>query len=245
MRGRANDSQHGEKMTDIKSKNRSHNALIHGVYAKDILMPWESREEFEKLHRDLQTEFTPLGRSEEDCILDLAYLYWRKQSLWRLWHTTILKDPFINDILETNRKSWSGIRKRLRAAAYGHRTLLGELEAKHANMVSRLGSLIKSMDTATDSQEIKLNQDKMRAFLAVINEHVVPLIQTLMHLPNAEQSFDAANAAKKLEELLRLENMIDARIAKVLARLVALKEFKRTPAGGAPTKALTSSQIGM
>ena len=95
------------------------------------------------------------------------------------------------------------------------------------------------------SQEVKLNEDKMSALIEIINKHVAPLIQTLTQVPNAEQTFDAAYAAKKLEELLRLENMIDARIAKVLARLVALKEFKRTPAGGAPTKALTSSQAGI
>ena len=80
--------------------------------------------------------------------------------------------------------------------------------------------------------------------IEIINKHVAPLIQTLTQVPNAERTFDAAYAAKKLEELLRLENMIDARIAKE-ARLVALKEFKRTPAGGAPTKALTSSQAGI
>jgi hypothetical protein len=226
-------------------KTRSHNALVHGIYAKDILMPWESKEAFETLHKDLQTEFMPRGRSEEDCILDLAYLYWRKQSLWRLWQTTILKDPFTQDILQTNRKSWSGIRKQLRAAANDHRTLLGALEAEHAEMLSQLGRVQKKVETAADKQEVTLNRDKMSALIEIINEHVAPLIQTLMQVPNAEQTFDAAYAAKKLEELMRLENMIDARIAKVLARLVALKEFKRTPAGGAPTKALTSPQAGI
>jgi hypothetical protein len=37
----------------------------------------------------------------------------------------VLKDPFTGDILETERKSWSGIRKRLRAAAKDERTLVG------------------------------------------------------------------------------------------------------------------------
>jgi hypothetical protein len=233
-------------MTDTRSKKtRSHNALVHGVYAKDILMPWESREAFETLHKDLLTEFMPRGRSEEDCILDLAYLLWRRQSLWRLWQTTILKDPFTQDILQTNRKSWSGIRKQLRAEANGHRKLLGALEAEHVEMLSQLGRLQQKLQGAADNQEVKLNEDKISALIGIIKEHVAPLTQTLTQVPNAEQTFDAAYAAKKLEELLRLENMIDARIGKVLARLVALKEFKRTPAGGAPTKALTSSQASV
>jgi hypothetical protein len=42
---------------------------------------------------------------------------------------------------------------------------------------------------------------------------------------------------------IRLEAALDTRIAKVLARLVGLKEFKRTPAGGEPPMALTSRAV--
>ncbi len=178
-------------------------------------------------------------------MLDLAYLYWRKQSLWRLWQTTILKDPFVLDILQTNRKSWSGIRKRLRAAASHHRTLLGTLDAQDARMASQLGRLTKKMMAATDKEEIKLYQDKISALIQIMKEHAAPLIQALMQVPNAEQTFDTAYLAKRLEDLMRLETMIDARINKVLARLVGLKEFKRTPAGGAPTVMLTRPQAGI
>ena len=41
-------------------------------------------------------------------------------------------------------------------------------------------------------------------------------------------------------ELCILKSILDARIAKVLARLVGLKEFKRTPAGAA-TRSITVS----
>ena len=123
--------------------------------------------------------------------------------------------------------------------------LLGALEAEHVEMLSQLRRLQKKLEGAADNQEVKLNEDKISALIGIIKEHVAPLAQSLTEVPNAEQTFDAAYAAKKLEELLRLENMIDARIGKVLARLVALKEFKRTPAGGAPTKALTSSQASV
>ena len=37
---------------------------------------------------------------------------------------------------------------------------------------------------------------------------------------------------------MRLEAAIDARIAKVMGRLVGLKEFKRTPAGGGAARIL-------
>ena len=130
-------------MKETPKQSRRLNALVHGLYTKDLLLPWDAREDFEKLHADLKVEFSPRGRAEEEAVLDLAVLHWRKQTVWRMWQTVVLKDPFTLDIVETNGKSWSKIRKRLRAAAEDHRTLLGMAEAKHAEMLSRLGPLQK------------------------------------------------------------------------------------------------------
>jgi hypothetical protein len=227
-------------MTKKQSRNR--NALVHGLYSKDVLLPWESREDFEKLHEDLQTEFQPHGRAEEEAVLDLAFLHWRKQTAWRMFQTALLKDPFTQDILQTGRKSWTGIRKRLRSAAKSERTLLGMFDAKHAQMLSQLGRLQKKLEVATDNQELKLVQDKMYTLMQIIKDHVVPFTQALRQGPNAERSFDSAYAPECIEKIVRLEAALDARIAKVLARLVGLKEFKRTPAGAAGIVALTDSR---
>ena len=93
--------------TTIK-RSCSRNALVHGLYAKDVLLPWDSKEDFEKLHEDLKAEFSPHGRAEEEAVLDLATLHWQKHTLWRMRQVAVLKDPFTGDILETERKSWSG-----------------------------------------------------------------------------------------------------------------------------------------
>ena len=91
------------------------NALVHGLYAKDVLLPWDRRDDFEKLHADLKAEFFPRGRAEEEAVLDLHIFHWNKQTVWRMRQTAVLKDPFTLDILQTNGKSWSKIRKRLRS----------------------------------------------------------------------------------------------------------------------------------
>lgn len=227
-------------MSEKRQNSRSRNALVHGLHAKDVLLPWDSKDDFEKLHADLRAEFKPHGRAEEETVLDLTFAYWRKHTLWRMWQTAVLKDPFTLDILETRRKSWSGIRKRLRSAARDERTLLGAAEAGQAKMFSQLERLQNEIDATSDQQEVKLIEEKINALMRTIHEHVLPLMQALRQGPNAEHAFDAAYVTESVEKIVRLETALDARIAKVLARLVGLKEFKRTPAAGTPTAALSS-----
>jgi hypothetical protein len=221
--------------------SRSRNALVHGVFARDILLPWDSRGDFEILHAGLKAEFAPRGRAEEEAVLDLALLHWHKQTVWRMWQTAVLNEPFTEDIVRTERKSWSGIRKRLRSEAKANRTLLAIADAEEAKLLSQLSRLRKEIESASDEQEVKLIEAKIDSLMRTVHEHVVPLVQALAQGPNAEQAFDRAYAVENLEKIVRLEAALDARIAKVLSRLVGLKEFKRTPAGGAP--AMPSSPI--
>jgi hypothetical protein len=222
-------------MSDTTAKRpRSRNALVHGLYARDVLLPWDSKEDFEKLHEDLKAEFSPHGRAEEEAVLDLAFLHWHKQTLWRMWPIAVIKDQFTPDIVETERKSWSGIRKSLRAAANDQRTLVGALESgTAAQLLAQITRLQKQMYATSDTEEVKRVEEKMFALLRALNDYVFPLLERLRQGPNAEQAFDKAYSVDSLEKVIRLEAALDARIGKVLARLVGLKEFKRTPAAGA------------
>jgi hypothetical protein len=61
--------------------NKVHPALKHAGYSAITLLPGEDSAAFQKLHRDLIAEFTPLGPLEEDIVGDIARLTWRKQNL--------------------------------------------------------------------------------------------------------------------------------------------------------------------
>ena len=41
-------------------------SFVHGLYSKDVLLPWDDREEFAALHSALKQEFFPSGPSEEE-----------------------------------------------------------------------------------------------------------------------------------------------------------------------------------
>src|SRR5262249_26540529 len=61
--------------------DKIHPALKHAGYSATTLLPGEDSAAFEKLHRDLIAEFTPLGPLEEDIVSEIARLTWRKQNL--------------------------------------------------------------------------------------------------------------------------------------------------------------------
>ena len=220
------------------TKNVGKNALLHGLYARDVLLPWDSKEDFLKLHEDLKAEFFPDGRAEEEAVLDLAFLHWHKRTIYRLWQSAVLKDPFTEDINQTESKSWSDIRKRLRAAATSKRTLRGAIENNQSSLLDGLQTVGEKIATTSDTVEIKVILAQTEAILKIVTERSMPLVKAMDQRPDAEQALDRAYAPESLEKVMRLDAAIDARIGKVLARLVGLKEFKRTPAGGAGRRAL-------
>jgi hypothetical protein len=57
------------------------NALKHGAYAKEILLPNESAEEFEQLHQAFRLQFNPDGGAEEAVVRQLAGTQWQKDRL--------------------------------------------------------------------------------------------------------------------------------------------------------------------
>jgi hypothetical protein len=61
--------------------NKVHPALKHAAYSATTLLPGEDPAAFEKLHRALIDEFTPIGALEEEIVTDMARLTWRKQNL--------------------------------------------------------------------------------------------------------------------------------------------------------------------
>jgi hypothetical protein len=205
--------------------------IVHGLYAKDVLLPWDDPEDFAALHSGLKREFFPNGPSEEACVFDLAQLHWQKHTMVRLRTATVLRDRFTNEIVATGKKSWSGIRRTLREKAREEGSLVRTVETCVMKAVAEVQRLGKKLSKDLTSEEVEKLTPVLHAGIELVNKRLLPLLEQVQQLPDAEGAFDKNYLPDALEKILRLEAMIDARISKVLARLVALKEFKRTPAG--------------
>src|SRR4029453_19074989 len=75
-----------EFITMARKPGGKNNAITHGAYAKDLLLPDECPEEFELLHRGLIEEWNPTGTLQNDTVLDLAQCVWTKRRNERFYH---------------------------------------------------------------------------------------------------------------------------------------------------------------
>jgi hypothetical protein len=256
--GPSEDDMRGGRQPDTRNKpapateSRTKNALIHGIYGKDILLPWESREDFEKLLAELQDEFQPRGRMENDIVFDVAHLRWQKDRVHQMCIAAAHADPFVSDLVKADQKSWAGICNHLNSTAQNRRMmsdLLNQLfleqTTEAAKTIAELLQTGKLADSPTKTSEIRKRDAK--AFRNVLKDFTIPLIEAFKDRPNAEDSLRRTYSPEYLEPIIRLEAMIDARIDKALGRLVNLKEYKRLAATYSPplisTDASTSSNL--
>jgi hypothetical protein len=69
------------RLNHTMKSNEASPALKHGAYSATDVLPGESREAFEELHRGLIDEFNPSGAFEEHIVREIARLIWRKENL--------------------------------------------------------------------------------------------------------------------------------------------------------------------
>jgi hypothetical protein len=214
------------------TKPSKKNALAHGIYGKDILLPWESRKDFEKLLADLRDEFRPEGRMENEIVFDLAHFRWQKYRIHQMYIAAAYSDPFVSDLVDARQKSWAGMRSHLMMKSINRRTISeieNELFLEQAKESAKIFAKAMREGNLVNSEIVQ-----GKALLDVGKNFTAPLIEALEAHPSDEDSLRRTYSPEYLEPIIRLEAMIDARIDKAMARLVSLKEYKRMTANYSP-----------
>src|SRR5664279_1175507 len=85
------------------------NALIHGMYAEELILPWESADELTKLRNDIWDEPQPEGRAEEETTIGIVRLLWLKRRMMRTSQLGFCRDPFSVETSRANPKDWDGL----------------------------------------------------------------------------------------------------------------------------------------
>ncbi|MFZ0846879.1 MAG: hypothetical protein WAM62_13900 [Pseudolabrys sp.] len=214
-------------------------ALVHGIYASDNVLPWESEEDFERLYNDLRTEWDPTGRTEEETVLALARLHWLKHRLMRSTHLAFHRDPFVAELEKSGAKSWTDVANSLKKEGLIEDDLMDEVR-ETLEALRAATKLASSQMTASD----QASQDTFTKVETVehLFQKMMPVYGKLYDRCYGRKTrtergddlyLDVKTTVEKayhpdyLEKIIRLDASIDTRIDKTLSRLVSIKEYKR------------------
>ena len=232
-------SKTGAAKTPTMQK-RVKNALTHGMYAEEIVLPWESVEELIKLRNELWMELQPEGRSEEETAVGIVRLYWLKGRLMRTSQLAFHQDPFATEVAPSAPKNWDELVKEITSASDDKASLTraakDSLEALKAGIEKiREINMACLPGHSTDGppkeafQAAQRAQSKADFVSKILTEQVFPRMTALEEASKsgAATVYAKAYSHEHLEKTLRIEASLDARIDKQMARLVSLKEYKR------------------
>jgi hypothetical protein len=222
MKDRSRDKDRSE------SKKAKQTVRIRGVSARDVVLPWESKDEFEQLYQELTAELSPHGRMEEDIVLDVAILRLRKYRLLKMKRLAELKDPFFIELMQSGKKSWSAIRKYLREQDEDGKTISGAITNTLSELTDAANELARAQKAkGMDKEVVERTEQKLSGIMKVLSEHLIPLLHAVDAGPSARKSFEQAYLPEYNDGILKYEAALDSRIDKLLGRLVNLKEYKR------------------
>lgn len=69
-----------------------YNALKHGISSRTEVLPWEKAEDLEQLRQGFREDFKPQSHIEEQWVLDLALIFFKKQSIYKAENAAILHE---------------------------------------------------------------------------------------------------------------------------------------------------------
>ena len=238
-------------MDKIKAAGVYKNALSHGAYAQDFVLPWENEQDFVDLHKGLRDELEPDGPSEEEVVLGVAGLYWKKRRLAIGSQLAYRHHPDAAALTKAGEGGWSGVGEYLESTSCVMRSLsdefrrialihIGVLQSAYDRVQARLAKPEfvpaagdhpdKYADLRKESQARRAN-DQMDALIealdAIATNKITPVLK-IIETQDIEQNLaERAFRPDIIEREVKVAALIDKQIEKGLAQLVHLKEYKR------------------
>jgi hypothetical protein len=199
------------------------NALVHGVYSSDIIMPWERPEDFDALLNGIRRDFKPRGTTEDDIVFDIAVLHWRKRRVNWLLQFEFVDAQFAGEVEKSGKRSVDDIRRSIET----RRVKKGREKVKYTSAVVGLSEAVTSL-----AYELKKNTSlgklgaNMRSVVDDI-EKLRPIIEAGAKSVDEAKKIDGACNLDTIGSACELEARLDALIDKKIQRLIVIREFQR------------------
>jgi hypothetical protein len=191
----------------IDPRPKPKNALVHGVYAEDVVLPSEDKTEFDELLRQYREELNPIGTFEEGIVGQITQLQWVKRRLLRDYRMRCTIDPRVRSVLEALKS--------------------GELALDKLREETTFTVSPKEFDALVVAYERKL--DEIEAGKAKQASTPAPAQSTEQQqkIRDVEVAAEHMTASEDLDRFLKTLGSLDTRIEKAIARLAGVKEYKK------------------
>jgi hypothetical protein len=202
------------------SKKKNKNALKHGAYAKDIVLPNESAEEFEQLRQEFHLQFNPIGAPQEAVVRELAEIQWVKNRLNRP-----LRQSFIHSELIVSEVGTWPLDLIVNCAKQSTEVLDSTTDmawARADKLVQAKFAFLKG--TTSEEREKVLNA---AAQLAASSGEWCLVAKGMIDAANDLQNSARDPLSQNVDVVLKLFEQLDRRYDKAMTRLVNLKEYDK------------------
>jgi len=208
-------------------KQSNKNALVHGVYSSDIVLPWEKAEDFNELLKGIRLDFLPNGTTEDDVVFEIAVLHWKKRRFNRALQLAFLQSTLAAEIEKSGKRSVTGIHRFLKM----RRLEEGQFPAAVVNLseaMTDLASFAKSKKKPSMGK-LGANLRSVISEIEVMRPHIEAEAKSeAEEKPQAEEKVsDSAYSLNTIGQANEMEERLDALIEKKIKRLIIIREFQR------------------
>jgi hypothetical protein len=212
-------------------KQSNKNALVHGVYSSDVVMPWEKAEEFNELLKGIRLDFMPNGTTEDDIVFGIADLCWKKRRINRMQQLAFLQSRAAAEIEKSGKRSVSGIRRSLEA----QRLKEAHDDGRFAAAVVDVSDVLTQLTNfATSHKNTSLGKfgANLRSAISTI-EALQPFIEagaTALAAAKPQAEEKVSDGACNLDTIARacaMEERLDGLIEKKIKQLIIFREYQR------------------
>jgi hypothetical protein len=199
----------------MPKNDRSKNALKHGAFSRELILPGERRKDYERLLAELEAEYSPSGPSEICLVNHLASLLWRERRL-QVYRRAKLENR-VRTIERKNKSShWMGVLNSL-APLLAAATTAKEVEAILASENLTPAAITFKFPQPPPDQEAKWGP----AIAEYFNK--MKISEQLHGIDAFAQALDPVEMECELLQANRLHEEID----KTIKRLAQVKAYKQ------------------
>jgi hypothetical protein len=200
-----------------KKKQKNQNAVKHGAFSREPMLPGEKRRDYEVLRADLYDEWAPDGPTERGLVDTLVESRWRKQRLDRYEHLSLQKR--INQIQSKSedRRHRQNLRK-IWASEFSEATSLEAVE----HILSTLSPLYRATITGWVPLETCQDPAQWGAAIGKFLSNLAPEDQM-----EDSDKFMAILIPDQIEKELDRSDRIDEKIDRTIKRLLQVKLAKQ------------------